>query len=758
MNLARIIVRRRGWIALAWVVAAAALLPAARQAADVLDVSARVAGSESAAVEQLLSGPLASAYARYVVLVIGGVPSPATPAGAAVLREIADSLRHARQIAAGGIFSYLDQPDTLFLAPRGRGTFVLVGLAADSVAPDRLIPPLRALTESLAPRLRERFPDLTLRWTGETALNVDLRRTSSVDVGAAERRALPLTAVFLLVAFGAVAASAVPVVAGALAIALALGAAVLLARVWPLSILLQSVVTMLGLGLGIDYALLTVSRFREGRDAAESSELAAEQAARHAGHTILLSATAVAIGFVVLVTVRLNEIRAIAVGGLVVVVTSGLLAATLLPGVLAWAGAKIDWGRLRRRVPARASGGRWRRLGRLVTAHPWTALGFGALPLVLLAAQAMRLRTGLPRGDWLPPAMESARALADLRAMGRSNVVQTIRVVLVLPEGSSVRRPEGWNALARMADSLGADRRVERIRSVVGIARSAGLGRALTFLPARVKQGLVSSDGRFALLELLPKESVGAEEVVAYVRELRRRGAAASGVAGARLLVGGLPAFNTDYSDASAGHLPQVVALVIAGTLLTLFAGTRSILIPVKAVLLNLLSVAAAFGALTLVFQEGHGLGLFGITEPLGAVFSSLPVIVFCIVFGLSMDYEVFLVTRVMEARRSGMSDGDAIVEALGTTGQVITSAAAIMLVVFGAFTLGSFQFTKMLGFTLAVAVLLDATLVRMVVGPALLRLAGRWNWWPGRVVAVPGEIRLSAGPGDHSRSTRDAS
>jgi putative drug exporter of the RND superfamily len=292
----------------------------------------------------------------------------------------------------------------------------------------------------------------------------------------------------------------------------------------------------------------------------------------------------------------------------------------------------------------------------------------------------------------------------------------------------------------------------------VGIARSAGLGRALTFLPARIKQGLVSSDGRFALLELLPKESVGAEEVVAYVRELRRHGAAASGVAGARLLVGGLPAFNTDYSDASAGHLPQVVALVIAGTLLTLFAGTRSILIPVKAVLLNLLSVAAAFGALTLVFQEGHGLRLFGITEPLGAVFSSLPVIVFCIVFGLSMDYEVFLVTRVMEARRSGMSDADAIVEALGTTGQVITSAAAIMLVVFGAFTLGSFQFTKMLGFTLAVAVLLDATLVRMVVGPALLRLAGRWNWWPGRVVAVPDEIRLSVGRGDHSRSTRDAS
>jgi RND superfamily putative drug exporter len=733
--LARTIVRRRGWIALAWLVAAALLLPAARHVANVLEVSARVEGSESAAVERLLSGPLASSYARFVVLVVRGVPSPAAPEGAAVLRRITKPLRRAPQVS--GVFSYLDRADTLFLAPRERGTFVIVGLAAGDVTPDRLIPPLRAVTESLGARLRATYPELTLRWTGETALNVDLRRTSSVDVGAAERRALPLTALLLLVGFGAVAAAVLPVVSGTLAIALALGAAALLARVWPLSILLQSVVTMLGLGLGIDYALLTVSRFREGLDAGASAEAAAEQAVRHAGHTILLSAATVAIGFVVLLTVRLNEIRAIAVGGLLVVVTSALLTTTLLPGLLAWAGARIDWGRVRRRGAVRSHSERWRRLGRVVTTHPWKALVLGALPLLLLAAQATRLRTGLPRGNWLPPAMESARALEDLRAMGRSNTISTIRVVLVLPQGSSVRRPAGWNGLARLADTLGADPRVERIRSVVGIAGAAGMGRsALTFL-RDLTRGLASADGRFALLEILPKESVTPEELVAYVRELRRHGAAAAGIPGAGLLVGGLPAFNADYSDASAGRFPDVVALVIVGTLLALFAGVRSIVVPLKAVVLNLLSVAAAFGALTLVFQTGHGLRLFGVAEPLGAVFSTLPVIVFCIVFGLSMDYEVFLVTRVMEARRSGLSDADAIVEALGTTGHVITSAAAIMLVVFGAFTMGSFLFTKMLGFTLAVAVLLDATLVRMVVGPALLRLAGRWNWWPSRVVTL---------------------
>jgi RND superfamily putative drug exporter len=437
----------------------------------------------------------------------------------------------------------------------------------------------------------------------------------------------------------------------------------------------------------------------------------------------------------VLLTVRLNEIRAIAAGGLLVVVTSALLATTLLPGVLAWMGARIDLGRVRRRRAVGSHSDRWRRLGRLVTAHPGKALVLGATPLLLLAAQAARLRTGLPRGNWLPPTMESARALDDLRAMGRSNTIQAIRVVLALPAGSSVRRPAGWNGLALLVDTLGADTRVERIRSVVGIARAAGMGRSVfTFLPD-LTRGLVSPDGRFALIELLPKESVPPEELVAHVRELRRHGAEASAIPGAGFLVGGLPAFNADYSDASAGRLPDVVALVIVGTLLALFAGVRSVVVPVKAVLLNLLTVAAAFGALTFVFQTGHGLRVFGVAEPLGAVFSTLPVIVFCIVFGLSMDYEVFLVTRVMEARRSGMSDADAIVEALGTTGHVITSAAAIMLVVFGAFTMGSFLFTKMLGFTLAVAVLLDATLVRMVVGPALLRLAGRWNWWPSRVV-----------------------
>ena len=717
---------------LVWALVTVVLLPGAGRVGDVLEVDASVAGSESAAVQRLLAGPLASPYARFAVLVVAGAPSPTDSLGAAMLRRLAATVAAAPEVS--GTFSYLDGADTLFIAPDGIGTFLIVGLAESDTRPDRVVARLRSLTAGLLPELRIAHPALSLHWTGEAALNVDLRRTSARDVLQAERRALPVTALFLLFAFGALAAALLPVVSGTLAITISLGLAAEIARVWPLTLLLQSVVSMLGLGLGIDYALLTVSRFRE----AGVGNHDRATALRHAGHTILLSAATVSLGFVALLTVPLNEIRAIAVGGLLVVVISALLATTLLPGVLMWIGPRIDWGRVRPQR-SQASADRWRRLGWWVTGHPWTALLLGSAPLLLLAAQSARIRTGLPNGEWLPSTMESARGLSDLDAMGRGGIVHGLRIVVEFPEGTTVRRSTGWQALSRYVAPLEIDPRVARVRSVIGVARAAGMGRsALTFLPDSQMAGLLSEDGRQALVELLPQEWVTPDSLMQFARELRRSGATASGITGAVVLVGGLPAFNADYQDAVTGRFRQIVALVVIGTVLALVAGFRSLLVPLKAVVLNLLSVAASFGALTLVFQEGHGGGLLGIPEPLGAVFASLPLIVFAIVFGLSMDYEVFLMARVREERLAGRGDREAIIEALGSTGQVITNAAAVMLIVFSAFTLGDFLMLKMLGFSLAVAVLVDATLVRTVIGPALLQLAGRWNWWPGSGAVVP--------------------
>jgi RND superfamily putative drug exporter len=257
-------------------------------------------------------------------------------------------------------------------------------------------------------------------------------------------------------------------------------------------------------------------------------------------------------------------------------------------------------------------------------------------------------------------------------------------------------------------------------------------------VPPDVRASFVSRDGRIAMLEAIPREGATPQQLGDFVRRTRAAPPVlVTGPGAARVRVGGLPALNVDYQDAVSGgrRFLEVVGLIVGATFLVLAIGFRSLLVPLKAIVLNLLAVAAAFGAVTLVFQDGIGARWLGIAAPLGAIFPAIPVLVFCVVFGLSMDYEVFLVARVREARQLGAEERAAIADGLADTARLITSAAAIMIVVFGAFMFADFLLMKMLGFALAVAVLLDATVMRLAVSPALLALAGKWNWWPGRAV-----------------------
>jgi RND superfamily putative drug exporter len=255
---------------------------------------------------------------------------------------------------------------------------------------------------------------------------------------------------------------------------------------------------------------------------------------------------------------------------------------------------------------------------------------------------------------------------------------------------------------------------------------------AVSDVPESIRKNFLRSDGEATLIELLPTAALSPNQQVQWVRDVRSSDVAAmTGVPGAVLRVGGVPALEAEYESVVKERLPKVVLGVVLGSLLALLIGLRSLFAAVKAVLLNLLSVGAAFGALVIVFQDGHGSKLFRLEGPTGSVYPIVPILSFAIVFGLSMDYEVFLVARVLEERRRGLSERSAVIEGLARTAGLITSAAAIMIAVFTAFTLGSFLVVQMLGFTLAGAVLIDATVVRMVVGPALLRLAGDWNWWP---------------------------
>jgi RND superfamily putative drug exporter len=727
-----VVVRHPWLIGGFWLALTLLLIPGARHVEDRLEVAARMPSEQAQSVHDDLQRRFRSPFTDRVLLVVEGVPLPATADGRETLETIVREVKRVPGVA--GTLSSLDTRDAIFAGKAG-GFLIIVGLDAGGRPVEELLPRLRQATTALTARLKPAHPQVWMGWTGEVPLNFDLRRASAADARSAELRVLPLTLILLLLAFGGAVAAVIPLGIGILSIVLSLGVASWLSHLFTISILIQTIASMIGLGLGIDYALLTVSRFREALAAERGARWAAEETARRAGWTILLSAFPVTIGFAALLTIPLSEQRSVGLAGLLVTFFALLLSVTLLPAMLSRLGERIDALRIRKVQPASAVSGSeaWRRWGHRVTRRPVPALVLASAPLLLLAAQSRRLDTATPLGDWLPKGSESVRAYHQLDAMGRSNLIHSLRVVLDFPPGVKLDSEEGWEAARKLFEKLRQDGRFERIQCLPAIFdRPDGL-RFLPLLSPAVRRTLEASDGTATLFESVPAQRLSPREQVLLARELRTWNAAAiTGLPGAKMSVGGRPAFDADYEDIVARHFHRVVILVVACTFFALFAGFRSLLVAIKAVLLNLLSVGVAFGALVLVFQEGYGARWLGLAGPTGSVFPIIPVLVFCIVFGLSMDYEVILVARVAEARRSGLGESDAIAEGLARTATVITSAAAIMIAVFAGFTLGDFLPIKMLGFALSVAVLVDAIAVRMVIGPALLRLAGRWNWWPG--------------------------
>ena len=729
--------RRRFWLAMLGFVMALALVPFSYKVERRLETAVHIKGGESEKVDLELAQRFQSPYAHRLVLVISGIPDIDSAKGADALGFLTSSLRSVPGVS--GVVSSLDWPDPLFTGENGGG-LIIVGLdpRGDTDNVEALVPKLRAKADSMAGQLKSRYPNIKLEITGETPLNFDLRKVSADDVTHAEERAMPVTLLLLVLAFGSLVAALLPLGVGLLSISMALGAAALLAHYLQLSILVQNLATMLGLGLGIDYALLMVSRFREALAEGHDPGPAADIAARQAGRTLIISATTVGIGFSALLIVPISELRSIGIAGLLVTAFSVILCTSILPWALSLLGHRIDAAKLsvlNRRSKTRdlrAPSERWVRWGGIVTGRPWPALLVAGIPLLILAFQSRRISPGIPDHDALPAAAESVKALHTLQDMGRSGIVQGLRVIVELPPQSPPLSPAGWLAISRLTKRFQSDPRAEEVLSLPTLTGMSDTADAVNDVPESIRKNFLRGDGEATLIELLPTAALSPNQQVQWVRDVRSSDVAAmTGVPGAVLRVGGVPALEAEYEAVVKERLPKVVLGVVLGSLLALLIGLRSLFAAVKAVLLNLLSVGAAFGALVVVFQDGHGGKLFGLEGPTGSVYPIVPILSFAIVFGLSMDYEVFLVARVLEERRRGLSERSAVIEGLARTAGLITSAAAIMIAVFAAFTLGSFLVVQMLGFTLAGAVLIDATVVRMVVGPALLRLAGDWNWWP---------------------------
>ena len=574
------------------------------------------------------------------------------------------------------------------ISPDGRIAFATVTF--DEQAQDL---PTAAIERVTSTARRAAAPGLEVELGG-----LAIEETNTTSLGSATAIGLAAAIVVLLLAFGSLLAAGLPIVTAALGLGTAFGAIALASQVVAMPNFATELAAMIGLGVGIDYALFIVTRFRENSRAGADVRPAALVAMDTAGRAVLFAGTTVIIALLGMVLLGLSFLVGLAVAAALAVALTMLASLTALPALLGYTGARI--GRVRRERTAPRPASLWARWGRFVGRHPWPAAIAGLAVMLVVASPALSIQMGFSDAG-NDPAGTTTRKAYDLLAAGFG---------------------PGFNGPLTVVAEL----------PPAGDATAVGqIGAALRGAPdvARVAPPSLSRNGRTAVFTVYPDSSPQASATTDLVKQLRATILPpVAHDAGATVLVGGVTASGIDFTHALSSKLPLFVAVVVGLAALLLLVVFRSVAIPIQAACMNLLTIAAALGVTVAVFQHGWLGGVVGVDQ--GPIEPWLPVILFAIVFGLSMDYEVFLVSRIHEEWLRWRDPDRAIVEGLATTGRVITAAATIMICVFLAFVLGPERQIKLFGISLASAVFLDAFVVRSLLLPAVFSLLGRRTWW----------------------------
>ncbi|HXB04322.1 MAG TPA: MMPL family transporter, partial [Candidatus Angelobacter sp.] len=543
---------------------------------------------------------------------------------------------------------------------------------------------------------------LTVMGTGFVAINEAFNKTLEADLQRAEFVTLPLTLLLLVIIFASLVAAGLPLGVGVLTIVGGLAGTFFLSHFTDVSQYALNIVTLIGLGVSIDYSLFVVNRFRDelARGAGREDAIATTMAT--AGRAIAFSGITVAVGLSAMLFYQGTFLASMGAAGAIVVAVAVVYGLTFLPAMLSIVGPGVN--RLRIPIFRRPStgGGFWRGLATWVMRRPLVVLlpttGF----LLLAASPFIQLRLANGDVDMLPSRLEARQGYDQMINNFPGQDQTTFNVVVNYPDGSP-QTPARISAQSDLA---------QRIAAIPGVLHTttAGVGTHIVLIQATTAS---------------PPTSDASRAIVNSIRSLPGVGD------GGQVLVGGQTAVDLDVIKFIVSRTPLAVGFVVVATLIVLFLLTGSVVLPLKAVLLNFLSIGASFGALVWIFQQGHLSTLLGFTPQ--SIDPSIPVILFSIVFGLSMDYEVLLVSRIHEEYVRTGDNTKAVAHGLERTGRIITGAAAIMVTVFLAFGLAEVVIIKAIGIGLAIAVALDATLVRMLVVPAVMRLLGEWTWWAPR-------------------------
>lgn len=556
---------------------------------------------------------------------------------------------------------------------------------------------------------RQGSDDIHVLTVGDLSASYYASELAQHDLEQAELFGLPIALVILVIVFGALVAATIPLIVALAAIAVAVGITAVVGQMMQLTALILNVITMIGLAVGIDYSLFIIERFREERARGFDRLAAIERTGATATKAVVFSGITVIIALTGMFLMPVSIFRSVGIGAVIVVTISIAVAITLVPALLGLLGDRINWPRRRSydqpKVDAPATRhGFWSRVSHLVMARPIASMILAGGLLIAMAVPFLDLRTGTVGVENFPPGMirDAYQIIArDFYA----GIVSPIEVVIDAPT-SDVRVQEGVDHL------------------------TAALGQQPVFGPI---QSVTNDAGDLTLLTSPLAVDATTPEAANAVHLLRDDLVpTAFGDLARNVYVSGAPAFNEDFNQVVGERTPIVFAFVLGLSFVLLTLAFRSIVVPFKAIVMNLLSVGASYGILVLIFQKGYGANLFGFTQT-HIITNWLPIFLFCILFGLSMDYHVFLLSRIREHYDQTGDNRGSVAIGLESTGRIITGAALIMVAVFFAFSMGSLVEMQQLGFGLAIAIFLDATIVRSILVPATMALLGKWNWYMPR-------------------------
>ena len=701
--------------------------------------------SESSKAQDLLDMQLGGAAADIIILMSNSSMKATDPAFTDAATQLLATIKARPEVAS--VNSYYSTHSTSFLSRDGHETFAVVQLAAKDEATKE------SDYKTIEPLITS--PALQLMGGGNVPVNVAINKQVGADLEHAEMITFPIVAILLLIVFGGLVAAVLPLLIGGVAILGAFAILRVLASLTDVSVYAVNVVTMLGLGLAIDYALFIVTRFREELRAFEGDVRGAlERTMATAGRTIIFSGLTVSTSLLGLMLFPEMFLRSVGMGAIAATLVALLAALTILPATLALLGRRVNALSIQRlfrrnsaskRLPTAAEArGAWYRLSEMVMRRPViVALAVLAI-LVTLGLPFLHVSFSTPDVKVLP-ANQEARVVSDRLSQDFAQQGNSQLVIAVRTPGAALSATN-LSSLDTYVHEIKVVPGVISVESLVTVNPSLtladyqqlyahpGINPELTGLAAQLANG----DATKITVAMQPADhSAAATDIVREVRAIHAPG-------GLVPLVDGVTAYQVDLLASLGATLPYAFLVIVIAVSVLLFLMTGSVLMPIKAIVLNILSLSATFGGLVWIFQDRHLQNLLGF-QSTGSIDATQPVLIFAIAFGLSMDYEVFLLSRIKERFDATGDNRAAVSSGLQRTGWLITSAALLLAVVLGAFGGSKIVFVQEVGIGLAIAVIVDATLVRMLLVPATMRLLGRWNWWaPGPLRALWRWVGLS--------------